>query len=141
MRRTTILWLAMAGLATGGCQSVPNNGEGPAIPGQSTSAEPAGRRDRNRITEEDVADLRSRGALDALTLIERARPHWLRVRRTELGDVQPLVLYNDRKLSGPAELRGIPSSTVLSMEYISPPASLGRYGRDAEYGAIIVHGR
>lgn len=144
MGRRGVLWMAMVGvaMAAGGCAPPPKAGDGPAIPGTSTSAEPSGRRDRNRITQEDIADLRSRGATDALTLIERARPHWLRVRRTDNNyNAAPLVLYNDQKLRGPVDLRGIPAQTVLSMEYISPPASRGRYGLEAEHGVIIVRGR
>lgn len=143
MRRNGVLWLAMAmvGIAAGGCASAPGAGEEPATPGAAATSEASARRDRNRITAEEIEDMRSRGALDALTLIERARPHWLRTRRVDTGPAVPLVLHNERKLSGPAELRSIPSSTVELMEYISPPASLGRYGTDAEYGAIIVRGR
>lgn len=144
MRRSRVLWLAMVGvaMAAGGCASAPSGtADGPAIPGQSASAEASDRRDRNRITEEELADMRSRGATDALTLIERARPNWLRVRRVNMREVYPMVLYNERVLTTPAELRSIPAAAVESMEYISPPASQARYGTDAQYGVVIVRGR
>jgi hypothetical protein len=144
MRRTRMIWLAMVGvaMAAGGCASAPSGtADGPAIPGTSATAEASGRGDRNRITEEEMADMRSRGATDALTLIERARPNWLRVRRVNMREVYPMILYNDRPLSTPNDLRGIPAAAVQSMEYISPPASQARYGTDAQYGVVIVRGR
>jgi hypothetical protein len=143
MRRTRMIRLAMVGLAmaAGGCASPPRTGDGPAIPGQSASAEASGQRDRNRITEEEMADMRSRGATDALTLIERARPNWLRVRRINMREAYPMILYNERMLATPIDLRSIPAAVVLSMEYISPPASQARYGTDAQYGVIILRGR
>jgi len=113
---------------------------GPALPGQSASTEAANRRSRNRITAEELDELRASGAADLLTLIQRARPTWLRTRRDDNNPSDPMILYNERRLNGASELRSMPSAVVESLEYISPPASLGRYGRDGTYGVIIIRG-
>ncbi len=138
MRYRTRALLALAILATA-CAPPPRDAvrTGPATPGESASVEVANRRNRNRITAEELEELRSRGAADLLTVIERARPNWLRPRQPR---ALPMILYNDRALAGPMDLRAIPSEVVESIEYISPPASLGRYGDDGRYGVIIIRG-
>ena len=83
------------------------------------------------------------GATDALTLLQRARPLWIRARRDDrTGDpVYPLVIYNQQRLGEPATLRGVRAEHVLSMEYFSPSRAMGRYGTDGQYGVIVVTGR
>jgi hypothetical protein len=114
---------------------------GPATPGQSASTEPSSRPNRDQITAAELDELRSRGATDLLALIQRARPNWLRTRRVDQAVASdPYIIYNERRIASPADLRSIPSALVTSLEYISPPASVGRYGMQAEFGAIIIRG-
>jgi hypothetical protein len=142
MRCSTRAFLALSILAAAACAPPVKDAvrTGPALPGQSASVEATSRRSRNRITTDELNELRSRGASDLLTLIQRARPTWLRSRREDSSPVDPMILYNDRRINGPAELRTMPSSVVESLEYINPPASLGRYGDDGRYGVIIIRG-
>ena len=143
MRRSTRAGLTLSVLLAA-CASPPKDAvrTGPATPGQSASTEAANRRDRNRITTEELDELRGRGATDLLALIQRARPNWLRTRRLDQNvPADPYIIYNERRINSPAELRNIASAIVTSLEYISPPASVGRYGMQAEFGAIIIRGQ
>jgi hypothetical protein len=142
MRYRTLACLALSVLAAA-CAPPPSDAgtTGPALPGQSASTEAAKRRDRNRITAAELDELRASGAADLLTMIHRARPNWFRVRRDDLNPAaNPMILYNDRRLARPVDLRAIPSSVVESVEYIPPPGSLGRYGTNGTYGVIIIRG-
>lgn len=138
MRYRTLAFLALSILAAA-CTPPPPDAvrTGPATPGESVSMEAANRRNRNRITAEELEELRSNGATDMYALIQRARPQWLRVRQAQAF---PLILYNDRRLTGPRDLGAISSEVVESIEYISPPASRGRYGTSGEFGVIIIRG-
>ena len=141
MRPTARAWMVMIAAFAAACAPPPEDAgrTGPALPGQSAAE--SSRRDRNRVTAEELEELRSRGATDLLGLIQRARPNWLRTRRTDMGPGAPLILYNERRLAGPGDLRNIPSAVVQTLEYIAPPASQGRYGVDATYGVIIIRGQ
>jgi hypothetical protein len=143
MRCSTRAFAALAILAAAACtppsQDVVRTG--PTTPGQSASTEPSSRPNRNRITVEEMDELRSRGATDLLALIQRARPNWLRTRRVDQAVAsEPYIIYNERRIASSADLRSIPSALVTSLEYISPPASVSRYGMQAEFGAIIIRG-
>jgi hypothetical protein len=142
MRCSTRAFLALS-ILLAACAPPPVDAvrTGPTLPGQSASTEAAKRRDRNRITVDELDELRSSGATDMFALINRARPLWFRTRRDELRQAaNPLILYNDRRLNGPADLRAIPSSVVESVEYIPPPASRGRYGTSGTFGVILIRG-
>jgi len=113
VRQTLILAVATTALACG-----------PGIPGATA---PAG---RNVITAEEISQHTVR---DALELVQRIRPQWLRARQ---GD--PMVYIDRVRSGGPDVLQTIALESIQQMRYVSPSDATVRYGSDHVGGAIEV---
>jgi len=95
-------------------------------------ARPAGARS-DRIVQAELTPL---GQLDALQVVQRLRPNWLRQRG---GVSEPLVLYVDGTRRGGADdLRFIRADEVEQMDYMSPSDATTRFGTGHTGGAILV---
>jgi hypothetical protein len=130
----------MRGLLTAGLMAVVAATGACATAGGAEGGAAAG--DRNVIAIEAIAEMRAVGATDALTLIERSRPAWLRARRdVQTGEPRyPVVYYNGQRLGEPAQLRSVPAERVQSIRYWSPAGASARWGPEAEFGIIEVSG-
>ena len=138
MQRHLTIALALALLGAAACATAGQTGGGDQPSGPQRA-----NRNSDRLTEEEIQEMRAAGATDALTLLQRGRPLWIRARRDDrTGEpVYPLVIYNQQRLGAPATLRSLRAEHVLSMEYFSPARAMGRYGNDGENGVIVVTGR
>lgn len=101
------------------------------------------RRRGDLITEADVRA--AINASDALTLVQRLRPHWLRQPRRVEADPRTmeflLVRYNNREIGPYATLRDINTSNVVSIRFYSPIEARTLFGPTYGAGAIVVSGR
>lgn len=100
------------------------------------------RRSPNRIT---LQEIESSGALDLLDLVQRLRPMWLRSRGAgtinRLGDEVVRVYVDGVAAGGPQALRGIPTSRVRSLRYLSASEATTKWGTGHARGAIEVSTR
>jgi hypothetical protein len=99
----------------------------------------APRRDRNKISTEEIAEKQS--AQNAYDLIKALRPQWLSSRgptsimQAEVG----IVVYRGAsKLGSVDELRSIPADQVAEMRWYSAGDATMRFGTDHPSGAIEV---
>ncbi len=118
-----------------GCGGVPNPDATPA---------PA-RYDRNRISEEEVNQARTRGVRDAYDLVRSLRPQWLRTSGSGFGgrSEQIAVYMDNSRLDNPQlraadALRQIPLTNIGWMRWLSASEAGGMFGMDVNYGAIQI---
>ena len=99
----------------------------------------APRRDRNKITAEEILDKPS--AQNALDVIRALRPQWLSSRgpTTILQQEVGIVVYRDNsKLGTIDELRSVPADQIGELRFYSPGDATMRFGTDHPSGAIEV---
>ncbi len=109
----------------------------PAAQEAAAPAARAPRRDRNKITEEEIA----KGTeADAFTFIQKARPQWLRVRgQASLSLNEQVWVYRyGSKIGGVGALRGVALSEVREIQYLDGSAATARFGADHGSGAILL---
>jgi hypothetical protein len=88
--------------------------------------------DSDRITQEDLTELQQ---LDALQVVQRLRPAWLRRRAGTL----PMVVVNGVPMDGGTQaLRNFRVGEIREMEYLDPSDATMRLGTGYPAGAIIV---
>jgi hypothetical protein len=79
---------------------------------------------------------------NSLELVETLRPGWLRTRGSDSTDPRlrtvVQVYVDGMRMGGPETLRGISSSVVSSMQYLSGIEAAHRYGLDHGSGAILI---
>lgn len=92
----------------------------------------AARRDPNLITAEELADLQTVTALDA---IRRLRPRWLQPR----GGSRPQAIVNGSRTNDLEDaLRAVQASAVASMRFLSAADATMRFGVGFAGGVIEV---
>ena len=115
----------------------------PLLSGRDGRLRPDGRRrhsagSSNRLVEADFAEYVSQ---DILTVIQRLRPQWLRVRGggTAQGKaVIQIFIDGQRQNGGPDVLRGMSANSVQEVEFMNARDATTRYGTDMAGGAIVV---
>jgi hypothetical protein len=101
---------------------------------------PRARRDRSRITEEEI---RETSHANALAVVQALRPTWLRYRGTaSINRVEVIRVYVDGVPAGGVRaLQGIAAYRVVSMQHLGGPAATARFGTEHTAGAILVETR
>lgn len=98
-----------------------------------------GSRDPNRITVQELAELSTGNAYEAVRLL---RPNWLRARGQTSITIPEVVVYIDNiRMGGPENLNRVNSTSVATMEYIDALTAQQRFGLDHTNGAILVDTR
>jgi hypothetical protein len=111
---------AMIGFVAASC--APNTQDGSAP-----------RASRDVITQDEIT---ASSESNALTLIERLRPQWFRMRS---GVDNPVVVYVDGSRRGGAEqLRGIPIGNMIRAQFLSGSEATTRFGLNHGSGAILI---
>jgi hypothetical protein len=117
-------------------------GEAPAHAQEQPSATaPSGRRDRTRITREEI---QARNAANIYELIQSLRPNWLRGQRGTSSILRqvPTKVYQDGILMGSVDyLRTLNPAHVTAMQYLDATEATQRYGTDHTAGAILISTR
>lgn len=91
---------------------------------------------RNVITSEQLADLHSRTALEA---VERLKPTWLRTRGPESRRTFPLAVAVDGVIQGDVTvLDSYPCSSLAEIRYLDARRAMLRFGDRASGGAILL---
>jgi hypothetical protein len=115
-------------------------------------AQSSPRKDRNRISAEEI---QAATAQDAHQLVQRLRPHWLRMRgRSSLqtreaempgggtGQVlaprEIIVYLNGGRYGTHESLRSLHLDGITDMEYMDGPSATQRFGTGHPHGAILV---
>lgn len=95
------------------------------------------RRSPNVITEEELAEYTQDDLHEA---IRRMRPNWLRRRGAGTNNsVSPVQVYiNGARMGDTNALRGVNSTDVVRIEYLSGPDATTRFGTGNGGGAILV---
>lgn len=91
------------------------------------------RRDPNLIA---AAEIDGTVVGDALTLVQRLRPQWLRARSTSRASV--IVYVNGGRLGTVGELRTLKAESIAEMRFIRSEEAVPRFGMDHRGGAILV---
>lgn len=119
----------------------------PAAPTAAPAAAPAPaeaprrtRRDRNKITAEELAE---RTEADLFSYLQGARPQWLRARgKGSINLNEQVWVYRDGvRIGGVAALRGIRPSEVREVQHMDGTQATQRYGLEHGAGAIFVVSR
>jgi hypothetical protein len=111
-----------------------------AVAAPQEAAAPAARaprRDRNKITEEEI----TKGTeADAFSFVQKARPQWLRVRgQGSLSLSEQVWVYRyGAKIGGVGALRSVALSEVREIQYLDGSAATARFGADHGSGAILL---
>lgn len=97
----------------------------------------APRRDRSKITEEELA---GRTEADLLSYLQGARPQWLRVRgKGSINMSEQVWVYRDGvKFGGVGALRQIRPSEIREIQHMDGSQATQRFGVDHGAGAIFV---
>ncbi|MBW3654940.1 MAG: hypothetical protein KY444_02460 [Gemmatimonadetes bacterium] len=116
----------------------PAPGATAGAPATSRTDAPRRERDPLRIT---MAEIREAAPSDALQLVQRLRPQWLRDQVS--GDpgsmADDVVVYLDNtRMGGRAQLRQIQSRTIGRMEFVEGRIAARRWGVSHALGAILV---
>ena len=114
-------------------------------PNPSASASTPLRYDRNRISEEETDQARTRGVRDAYDLVRSLRPQWLRSSGSGFGgrsETVAVFMDNNRldnpQLRAPDALRQVPLTAIRAMRWLSASEAGGLFGMDVNYGAIQI---
>jgi hypothetical protein len=105
----------------------------PATPA-APAPTPRVRRNPDLIT---AAEIDGTTATDALNLVQRLRPQWLRARAASPGD-EVIVYVNGGRLGSARELRSIKAESVGEMRYVRSEEAVARYGMGHSAGVILV---
>lgn len=101
------------------------------------AAQGAARPDRNVISWEEI---RATQADNALEVVRKLHPTWLRKRGTNTiradGDV--VIYLNESRMGGPETLQQMSALTVTSIRYYDPGQAQYRFGAGHQHGAIQV---
>lgn len=116
-------------------------------PVTSPSASPApaathAPRPRSDLITADQA--RDSHGTNAYEVVERIHPMWLRHQGTATiatAGEDIVVVYNDREIGGPSELRNIRVEQIISIQYFDPVMARARWGAHHEFGVIAVTGQ
>jgi hypothetical protein len=102
-----------------------------------SDAQEVRRRDANRITRADLAEL---GTTDALDAVRSLRPNWLNQRgQGSFRGAAPVRVYVDGVPRGTVEtLRSLPIHAIGSMQYFGAREATQRWGTDHASGVIMV---
>ncbi|HEY0151666.1 MAG TPA: hypothetical protein VGB92_06705 [Longimicrobium sp.] len=108
-----------------------------AAPAAAAPAARAPRRDRNKITEEELT---GGTEVDAYAFIQKTRPQWLRVRgQASLSLSEQVWVYRyGAKIGGVGALRNVALSEVREIQYLDGSAATARFGADHGSGAILL---
>jgi hypothetical protein len=125
-----------------GAKAPPSSSPTPAASRSAAPAAPRAPRVRSDlITAEQAAE--SRGTT-AYQVVERLHPMWLR----RQGTATPLtagedivVVYNDREIGGPEELRNVRVEQIISIQFFDAVMARARWGAGHEFGVIAVTGQ
>jgi hypothetical protein len=133
--------LSLCAAGTASAQgSPPSGGAAPAV-SPAPAAAPAPRpprRDRNRLTREDLA---ARTESDLLALLQGARPSWLRARGpvSITQQSEQVWVYRDGiRMGGVQVLEQMRPGEVREIEFLPGHEATQRYGLDHGAGAIVV---
>ncbi len=109
----------------------------PAAQEAAAPAPRAPRRDRNKITEDEITKSTE---VDAFSFIQKARPQWLRVRgQASLSLSEQVWVYRyGSKIGGVGALRNVALSEVREIQYLDGSAATARFGADHGSGAILL---
>lgn len=116
-------------------------GEAPAHAQETSATAPSPRRDRTRITREEI---QARNAANVYELIQSLRPNWLRGQRGTSSILRqvPTKVYQDGILMGSVDyLRTLNPAHVTGMQYLDATEATQRYGTDHTAGAILISTR
>jgi hypothetical protein len=100
-----------------------------------------------RSTSPSAADLITRDEIshghwqNAYELIQALRPRWLRTHGPDsiLGETPDVQVHMDEnRLGGVNALRAIPTTDIVSIQFIDPVSAAARWGGDHANGAIII---
>jgi hypothetical protein len=143
-------WLLLAACAACSRSGSTTRSEPGASPQAATSVA-SGRRDRNVITRDELADpsLSGRNVLEVVRLL---RPQFLTVRGThtlqdtstarrgmvdpEAGKVHASI--DGTKIVSIDELASIPASSVMEIRFLTPAQAMQRFGGAAREGPVIL---
>ena len=123
-----------------------------AVAGAPLSAQSSTKRDRNRITEEEV---RGSSAQNVYDLVRTLRPQWLRTRgnktmsteRASGADGQDyaqiatpeIIVYMDGiRFGKDADLRTLSASEIASLQFLDASSATQRFGTGHPHGAIVL---
>ena len=105
-----------------------------AAPAAPAAPAPRARRNPNLVT---AAEIDGTTATDALNLVQRLRPQWLRGRAASPGDVV-IVYVNGGRLGTARELRTMKAESIGEMRFIPSEEAVARYGTGHSAGVIMV---
>lgn len=139
--------LAAAALtvATAACTGSTAGSPGPFSEGPVPEAPGAEAWSPDEIRREEIRE-RGKNDQSAMQLIRRLRPAWLRARGqkslTDPSTTYPVVYIDEIRHGGLSTLHAIPSSEILSMQFIGMADATIRWGTGHPSGVInIVTGR
>ena len=139
--RHTLLALLAAGCGGGATSAPAGSPDAPAGAEEQVRSYPP-----NEISRAEI-DARGTNAHNAMQLIRRLRPAWLRSRGSNSfasPGAQYAVVYVDniRRPGGLSALFGVPSTEIRMMEFIGPADATTRWGTGHQAGVIrVVTGR
>jgi hypothetical protein len=93
------------------------------------------RRDPNLIT---AAEIEGTTASDAMILVQRHRPQWLRARPTGSVLDAVIVYVNGGRVGSARELRNMKAESIGEMRFIRSEEAVARYGMGHSAGVILV---
>lgn len=98
---------------------------------------PAGRGARDVLT---AADMEGWGGEDLLSVIRRARPHWLQARKALTSEIQPISAVVDGVVQpgGVEVLRGYRAGDVEEVRWVNARDATTQYGLSMMSGAVVV---
>lgn len=122
------------------------------VAGAPLSAQSATRKDRNRITEEEV---RGSSAQTVYDLVRNQRPQWLRTRGNKTMSTEraagadggeyaqlttpEIIVYLDGiRFGKDADLRTLPVSDIATLQFLDASSATQRFGTGHPHGAILL---
>ncbi|CAA9375847.1 MAG: hypothetical protein AVDCRST_MAG89-4994, partial [uncultured Gemmatimonadetes bacterium] len=125
--------------------ALPISAAPPAVaPGATAAAAdraaPAPRRDRNRVTLEELS---AGTPVDLYTFLQRGRGTWLRTRgASSFSRPEVVWVYRDgAKVGTVSALRQIQTSEIREIQYLDGSAATQQFGVDHGAGAIMLRSR
>lgn len=91
------------------------------------------RRNANRITTEELTDVSTLSALDA---IRRLRPQWLQGNRA-----RAVVVHDGARVGDQSYLENVAASSIGSMRFMTASDATMQYGTGFPNGAIVLTSR
>lgn len=106
-----------------------------AAPAPADSAAPQARRQRDLITEEEIA---GNGSTNVVHAIERLRPSWLRVTGVFVGGAETVRFYVNGQYTSRVAVQALPANSVRSIRFLEGAQAAVRFGPGHREGAILV---